>query len=255
MATAIARRLVRLAYPHGSVRRVWRGPGAGLRFRVQPSMGFTYALGYDTHHTWWLQNVVRAGMSVYDIGANVGQVAMQFSKWVGEEGHVVAIEPAPANVFQLEENLALNSITNVTVIEAAASDTVGFATFLLDPEKARMGKLEDCEQSYNEFCRRDERFEVPTVRIDDLVQQRSDHPDLLKIDVEGGARLVLAGAQETLRRHRPAIYIELHGPEEREAVAQLIRPNGYRLTNLSGQLVTDPVADPANPIWCIPETA
>lgn len=252
MAMAVATKLVRTIYPHGSVRRVIRGPGTGIRFRVQPSMGMTYALGYDTHNAVFLRSVVRPGMTVYDIGANYGQVALPCSRWVGPTGKVVAVEPVPSNVQRLTENLAMNRMDNVTVVHAAASETAGTAVFLLDPNKARMGKLEDCEPSYNDFCKREERFEVRTVVLDELVAQRGDRPDVLKIDVEGGAARVLAGASNTLKQYRPSIYIELHGPEERAAVRDLIRNHGYRLTTLDGRIVDNPTTDLANPLWCQP---
>ena len=251
MKTALMRRVARIAYPHGSVRRVWRGPGAGLRFRVRPSMGMTYALGFDTHQARWLSEVVKREMTIYDIGANIGQMALPFSRWVGARGRVVAVEPAPINVRQLRDNIALNGLTNVTVVEAALSDHKGVASFLLDPAKARMGKLEDCEPTYNEFCRRDERFDVATRRLDDLVAEFGP-PDFLKIDVEGGARGVLAGAERVLREVRPDIYLELHGPEEQAAARDLLLPAGYRLRGLDGRIVADPVAEWCNPLWCTP---
>ena len=251
MKSALLNRIARLAYPFGCVRRVQRGPGAGLRFRVQPSMGMTYALGYDAHNAKWLHSVVKHGMTVYDIGANFGQMALPFGRWVGADGRVVAVEPVPANAQQLRDNIALNNARNVAVVEAALSDKPGSASFLLDPAKARMGKLENCEPTYNEFCRRDERFEVKTIRLDDLVAEFGP-PDFLKIDVEGGARGVLAGATEVLNHIRPDIYLELHGPEEQAAVRELVQPAGYRLRGLDGTIVDDPVKSWCNPLWCSP---
>ena len=223
----------------------------GLRFRVQPSMGMTYALGYDTHCAKWLYNVVKRGMTVYDIGANFGQMALPFGKWVGRSGRVVAVEPVPSNLTQLRDNIALNKASNIAVVEAALSDQVGTASFLLDPEKARMGKLENCEPTYNEFCRRDERFEVATKRLDDLVAEFGP-PDFLKIDVEGGARGVLAGGTSVLSDVRPDVYLELHGPEEQAAARDILLPLGYRLRGLDGTIIDDPVKTWCNPLWCSP---
>jgi len=251
MKSAVYRRIARLAYPHESVRRVLRGPGLGVRFRVRPSMGMTYALGYDTHNARWLNAVVKSEMTIYDVGANFGQMALPFGKWVGPRGRVIAVEPVPANVRQLRDNVALNSASNIIVVEAALSDRAGVASFLLDPEKARMGKLEDCEPTYNEFCRRDEKFEVATVRLDDLIAEYG-RPDFVKIDVEGGARGVLAGAEEMLRKSRPDIYLELHGPQEQAAARDLLLPAGYRLRGLDGSIVDDPVEHWCNPLWCSP---
>ena len=43
--------LVRLLFPYGSERRVLRGPARGMRFVVEPGIGFTYALGTDAART------------------------------------------------------------------------------------------------------------------------------------------------------------------------------------------------------------
>ena len=56
---------------------------------------------------------------------------------------------------------------------------------------------------------------VQAMRLDDYWQEENLVPQFLKIDVEGGAGGVLRGAHGLIARHRPIIYMELHGPEER----------------------------------------
>ena len=48
---------------------------------------------------------------------------------VGPRGKVFAFEPLPRNVHYLKEHLRLNAIKNVSVIEAAVSDSDGLAFF------------------------------------------------------------------------------------------------------------------------------
>lgn len=244
-------RVARLVCPHGSIRTVWRGPAAGLRFRVRPSMGLTYVLGFDAYHTSWLHSVVRPGMTVFDIGANIGQTTLPFSQWTGPTGKVVAFEPVPANVSQLRDNIALNNASNVSIVEAALSDRSGVETFLLNPQQASMGKLENCEPTYNEASPRGQRFEVKTIRLDDAAAEHG-MPHFLKIDVEGGAKNVFEGGRKVLESAKPAIYLELHGPEEQAAVRDILSPLGYQLRTLDGTVVPDPVHTPANPLWCVP---
>ena len=75
---------------------------------------------------------------------------------------------------------------------------------------------------------------------------------ILKIDVEGGAGAVLAGAQTLLALHRTTIYIELHGPEEQKAVRELLAKSGYQAQTLSGEVVSDPTAGWFSPLVCKP---
>lgn len=51
--------------------------------------------------------------------------------------------------------------------------------------------------------------------------------DLLKIDVEGMEADVLAGGRTLLRRDRPRIIVEIHGPGPGRAVEGLLREIGY----------------------------
>jgi FkbM family methyltransferase len=51
---------------------------------------------------------------------------------------------------------------------------------------------------------------VPITTLDEDVQKFA-RPDFIKIDVEGLEIAVLQGAEQTLRKHGPELFIELHG--------------------------------------------
>src|SRR5439155_24432641 len=134
-----------------------------------------------------------------------------FAKLVGPVGCVVAFEPAPREYCSLEKNVFLNGFSNVRLFQAAASDRNGRETFTYSPERATEGKLVGVEPTYvNEGAAA---IRVETIMIDSVVAQGAPPPDLIKVDVEGAARLVLDGAAEVLDRVGPPVYIELHGPE------------------------------------------
>ncbi len=62
---------------------------------------------------------------VIDVGANVGYYALMAATRVGPSGRVIAYEPGPAPAARLRENVALNGLSNVTVVEAAVADRPG----------------------------------------------------------------------------------------------------------------------------------
>ena len=66
---------------------------------------------------------------------------------------------------------------------------------------------------------------VPTITLDQFVHERNlARVDFIKADIEGAERLMLAGAQETLRRFAPKLAIcTYHLPDDKEVLETLIK--------------------------------
>ena len=239
--------LVRLVYPYGRVRRVLRGPARGLRFVVAPGIGSTYAWGTRAAAPRHFAEWIRPGMTVYDVGANKGQMALVFASLVGPTGRVVSLEPAPDEYASLVRNLALNELPQVRAVQAAAAESAGSLTFTYSPARPTQGKLQDVETTYANPGART--FRVMAMALDQIAIDEPP-PDVIKIDVEGAAAAVLRGAREILDRARPRIYVELHGPEEQAGLRDELLSRGYTLQTLAGERVADPVATWRTPLWC-----
>src|SRR5688572_13621160 len=68
------------------------------------------------------RELIRPGMVVVDVGANIGYFSLLASTLVGPTGRVYAFEPDPVNCALLRKNVRLNRVTNIEVIESALSD-------------------------------------------------------------------------------------------------------------------------------------
>src|ERR1700730_8356038 len=68
---------------------------------------------------------VKPGMSVVDIGANIGYFTMLLASLVEPSGLVVAVEPNPENIKLLEASRRVNGCDQVLVIQAAAGRQTG----------------------------------------------------------------------------------------------------------------------------------
>ncbi len=242
--------LVRLAYPYGAVRRVWRGPLRGMRYRVEHGMGMSFAWGAGAEHWEWLRRQDWEGRCVYDIGSNRGQSALFFARLVGPRGTVVSFEPVREVFDDLVFNVRLNRLNQVRPICAAVGDRAGTACFAFNPGASTQGKLTACEPTYALPATKSLMVSVCT--LDELAGRELPPPDCLKIDVEGAAAAVLQGASRVLDEYRPTVYIELHGPEEQQGVRDLIREHGYTAQTLDGKAVPDPTAGWRSPLWCVP---
>jgi FkbM family methyltransferase len=246
---ALLRAAVRKIYPIGSVRTVRRGPLKGLRFKVMPAMGGTYAWGFGVEQ-WVFGSLIREGMCVYDVGANYGQSTLSLALSVGPSGKVVAFEPVTEIFANLVFNICLNPSLQVEPICAAASERNGVSDFLFDCNLASQGRLKGVEPTY--ILPNAKAVSVRTVRLDDYFREGRPAPEFIKIDVEGGAGAVLRGADHIIAEHRPTIYVELHGPVEQTAIRELLKNFRYKAQTPSGFDVPDPTAGWFNPLVCRP---
>src|SRR5207249_4760314 len=121
--------------------------------------------------------VVRQGMTVVDIGANVGFYTLVASRLVGAAGQVVAFEPDPRLHGYLTRNLQDNNCTNVIARQAAVTDHAGTARFTSDPGGTGGRVSEEAGDA------------VEAVALDDLDLD----VDVVKMDIEGGEVRALAG--------------------------------------------------------------
>ena len=238
---------VRKICPCGVIRKVMRGPLKGTNFYVAPSMGLTYVLNIGDLNWAFLRSKVSEGSVVWDIGANRGQMGLFFSKVVGTTGKTYCFEPMLNLVEELRRNIRINDIENLEVHPFAISEKSGKSKFSFSDKHSTQGKLSNVEASYE--VDHASYVEVETRTADELLARGFRRPNLLKIDVEGAARLVFEGATELLRQF-PDIYLELHGPEEQKAIGDHLLLRGYKFWDMKGNSIADPVNTWCSPIWC-----
>jgi FkbM family methyltransferase len=158
---------------------------------------------------------------VWDVGANVGFYSLIASRLAKR---VVAFEPLPHNCAALNRNLALNNVSNVTLVETAIADHVG-RTDLATHDELTFAKIDTSQDT--SFQQTATPHAVVTVDVSTLDEQLELYPgpQLLKLDVEGAEVAALRGATRLLRDVRPVIIIELHGTNK--PIVDLLEASGY----------------------------
>jgi FkbM family methyltransferase len=143
----------------------------------------------------WIEQSVRAGDVLYDVGANVGSYSLIAAAQRAENLRVVAVEPGYASYAALCDNVVLNGFEGtVTPLPVVLSDRTGLAD--LAYRSTEPGAAEHLLQPGAAAAYRQP---VLSFRLDDLVSQIGlPAPTLLKIDVDGAEAPVLAGAASTL---------------------------------------------------------
>lgn len=197
----------------------------------------------------WLREVVKPGMTVIDVGANVGQMTLEMAHLVGPQGKVFAIEPAPGNVKILREHVRGNGFADrVTVIEAACCENDGGSTDLTvfgsEPDSVGSGHS-IIREAASAACPRELptlSLPVPTVSLDALCERFRIRPGVVKIDVEGAELAVLEGARRVLAQDRPRLRFGFHpfafaDPVEGSSrIRDLLTMSGYRLDETADAL-------------------
>lgn len=128
---------------------------------------------------------VKEGMTVLDVGANIGYYALLEAKLVGKTGKVYAIEPYPRNFEVFKKNISLNGYEDIIEpFPYAASSENGKSRLFLG-EAANLHTLSDSAKS-------DSYIDVDTVKLDDFIIGKRE-PDFVRMDIEGYECQVLDG--------------------------------------------------------------
>jgi FkbM family methyltransferase len=149
-----------------------------------------------------LQNFVKAGDLIYDVGAHIGTFAIPLAIAAGENGQVIAIEADAESFALLRQNLdSLGLQSQVTPrLGIAGGRDVSYRRVRVPRHSSAMYFVPDPEGAA-----------MPVIALDDLAD-RSGPPRrvaMIKIDVEGMELAVLRSAEKTIARDRPVLYVEI----------------------------------------------
>lgn len=167
---------------------------------------------YNRRMVVLFDRMLKTGMTVIDVGANIGEISMTTAKRVGHTGRVIAFEPVDAIANQLEANASRNHLNQITVVRAdlsnAPADNVpvyaSCGQAISDDENGGLGTLFGGKEGGPELQR------IPITTLDIWLDVHPiDRIDLIKIDIEGAELPCLLGAENALRRFRPALIVEI----------------------------------------------
>jgi len=148
----------------------------------------------------FLESIVKEGMHVIDIGANIGITTVAIAKRIRRRGKLYSFEPVPEYFKILKDNVSSNGLENVKVYELAVTDQVGRIYFYQKELSSGIVFEEGAK-----------RFEVSTTTIDRfLSEEKIGRIDLIHMDCEGSELLVLRGAEESLSKNKVKIFCEIH---------------------------------------------
>lgn len=145
---------------------------------------------------------IKSNTVVLDVGSNFGQMAVLFSKLVGDRGKVYAFEVQKFVYDILCKNIETNQAP-VTAVFGAVYNKSGETLYLRD---INFEKEEQCYGSYGIDCTKHCGVAVKTVAIDDL--NIKEPISFMKLDVQGADLLAMQGAVHTIKKNQMPIVFE-----------------------------------------------
>ena len=150
---------------------------------------------YEKYETALFKRLVKKGMVVVDIGANIGYYTLLASHLVGEEGRVFAFEPDPNNYELLLKNIEINGYRNVIPVKSAVFSKSGRMKLFLDKNNLGGHSLSEANVDKSSF------ITVEAVRLDDFFKNIDVKIDVVKMDVQGLEMHVLEGMTDSVNQN------------------------------------------------------
>jgi FkbM family methyltransferase len=221
-------------------------------YRTVVRNGITFELDISDYMQWCvyygiaieprdrLYGLVQAGQTAVDVGTNVGEVLLNFARLVGAQGRVLGMEMNPATYQRCLHNLSLNGYRNVQLFPVGLGDRPAELR-LRRPNGRNSGEDRLTDAAVSASTGSDSAV-VQIVPLDQLVaeqesRQHLNRIDIIKADVEGFELKVLRGAEQTLARFRPTLFLEVDDGNLRQqgdsaaALIGWLEQHGYRATH------------------------
>jgi FkbM family methyltransferase len=178
----------------------------GMKIRFPARWSRYYENNYESDNYTFLQQYIKPGMHIIDIGAHLGLFSAASSKLTGPLGKIICFEPTPETFSVLKETLRVNHCENVIPVQAAVSNREGKATFYVGNTSVSNSNSLVKNKPDNESSA----YEVQMVTIDSVVLKYVLKPSLIKIDAEGAELDVLKGGLKTFKEYKPVLILGLH---------------------------------------------
>jgi len=170
---------------------------------------------YEREELKLVSHIFRQGMTVVDVGANVGLYTAIAMHHIKSQGRIIALEPHPESFRYLRQTveanaalLPLNEHPKVNVIDVAAAASEGEAELYSNVDNKGDNRLYSSNLTPESSA-----LSIRARTVDSVLRDyKITAIDFLKVDVQGYEFEVIKGARETLRSSPDAIILSEFWP-------------------------------------------
>lgn len=168
---------------------------------------------FEIKHLSKIKKYINNNAIILDVGANIGNHTVFFAKEC-RASKIYAFEPTQKTFQLLQKNIRINKLDDVVVAMNVA----------LGAKNSKVNMIVNGQDAGSNRVEENVNGNIAMSTIDDL---RLEEPiDFMKIDVEGYEYEVLKGAERTIAKDRPHIFIEIFDINYNK-VHQLLSRFGY----------------------------
>jgi len=174
---------------------------------------------HESESTKQYKKTLQSGMTVFELGANIGYYALIGAKIVGPNGRIIAFEPSPVNMRAFKTNVTLNNLEDIVDLYQRG---VGAKTGKMQFNLVNKGNMSSFyNRSNGGGIKTLESIEVDVISIDDFFENKQIKIDYMRMDVEGYEYEIFQGMTKFLKtEYAPTgFFIEVH--------SQLLNNNGH----------------------------
>jgi FkbM family methyltransferase len=181
----------------------------------------------DGYWEMWITKIfislIQPGMTVVDIGANIGYYSLIAGSHVGDKGKVISFEANPKVFRLLAKSMEVNGFySRSELVNKGVMDKAGELTFNSLRDHHGGSGFFVSESGAEQFRDQIEKINVPCLSLDEFFRGRDIRVDVMKIDAEGAENHIIAGAIELLKRNPEIKILMEYTPANQPAVENLL---------------------------------
>ena len=148
---------------------------------------------------------IRPTDTILDIGTCNGDMSAIFASWLSDKGRIILVEPSPdfwpliKAIFEANKLIPYQTFPVLVSNESNDTPDASQATW---PDAA----YDDIKLETG-FAHLNEKPDIPVIKIDDMQLQKID---IITMDIEGSEYEALQGAEQTILKDKPTIFVSVH---------------------------------------------